>query len=97
MWERRARKCIKVGWRTIEPPEMIDYGAFTEVWTAIEKKLRANPGVQVGRLLDGLIVEYPGKFRRSQLRTLQRYVRDWLFLYGPDKEVFFQQKDGTVI
>ena len=94
-----AKKYIKAGGRITKPPSRMrtDQGVFTAVWPLIEWKLGIKPNMQVSRLLDWLIVEYPGKFHHGQLRTLQRHVRDWLCLYGPDKEVFFLQTDGTVI
>lgn len=35
---------------------------------------------------------HPDRFDESQLRTLQRRVRQWRALNGPDKEVFFPQE-----
>ena len=34
----------------------------------------------------------PGRFSKFQLRTLQRRIRDYRALYGPDREVYFQQE-----
>lgn len=34
---------------------------------------------------------HPGEFQRGQLRTLQRRLRQWRALNGPEKEVFFPQ------
>ena len=42
-------------------------------------------------LLDLLEGRYPGRFSVAQLRTLQRRVRDWRALHGPDREVYFEQ------
>jgi transposase InsO family protein len=36
--------------------------------------------------------KYPGQFHPGQLRTLQRRMRDFRALHGPDKEVFFEQQ-----
>jgi len=48
-------------------------------------------GLEATTLLDVLIERYPGQFHAGQLRTLQRRVRDWRALHGPEKEVFFEQ------
>jgi hypothetical protein len=42
-------------------------------------------------LLDVLIERYPEQFYAGQLRTLQRRVREWRALHGPEKEVYFEQ------
>jgi hypothetical protein len=34
----------------------------------------------------------PGCFQAGQLRTLQRRMRDWRALHGPEREVFFEQE-----
>jgi hypothetical protein len=94
-----ARKYIKAGGLIVErePQAREGQGAFTEVWPVIEEKLRADPWLQSKRLLEWLINEYPGKFQARQLRTLQRYVEEWRYLYGPDKEVWFEQTNGPPI
>src|ERR1700693_942287 len=43
-------------------------------------------------LLAELNRRHPGQFSEGQLRTLQRRVRQWRALSGPDKEVFFPQE-----
>jgi hypothetical protein len=48
--------------------------------------------LQAGTLLEVLEEKHPGKFNVSQLRTLQRRMRDWRALHGPEKEVFFPQE-----
>lgn len=69
--------------------------AFAEVWdTELVPLLRADKeGVlQAGTLLDVLEQKHPGKFGVAQIRTLQRRMRDWRALHGPEKEVFFPQE-----
>ncbi|HTP25422.1 MAG TPA: IS21 family transposase, partial [Anaeromyxobacteraceae bacterium] len=34
---------------------------------------------------------YPERFVDAQVRTLQRRLRDWRAIHGPEKEVFFEQ------
>jgi hypothetical protein len=36
--------------------------------------------------------KHPGEYGNELLRTLQRRIRDWRALYGPPKEVFFEQE-----
>ena len=43
-------------------------------------------------ILEWLDERHPGSFGRSHLRTLQRRMRDWRALNGPDREVYFEQK-----
>ena len=43
-------------------------------------------------ILEWLDERYPGSFGRSHLRTLQRRMRDWRALNGPDREVYFEQE-----
>lgn len=75
-------------WRTREDPFVIAWS--TDVEPLLE---RDKEGVlQATTLLDELQRRYPGRYHTSQLRTLQRRVRDWRALYGPDKEVMFPQE-----
>ena len=48
--------------------------------------------VQATVLLEWLDERYPGRFNASHLRTLQRRIRDWRALSGPEREVYFEQK-----
>ena len=43
-------------------------------------------------ILEWLDGRHPGRFGRSHLRTLQRRMRDWRALHGPDREVYFAQE-----
>jgi transposase len=89
-WERgslpsetkRAR-----GWRTRRDP-------FAGVWAQeIEPWLRADrEGVLEARtLFERLLERHPGEFAPGQLRTLQRRVREWRGLHGPQRDVVFPQ------
>ena len=65
------------------------------VWEQdIEPLLRADiEGVlSAPTVLEWLDGRHPGRFGRSHLRTLQRRMRDWRALHGPDREVYFEQK-----
>jgi len=75
-------------WRTREDP-------FEGVWdddvvpllkADTKRKLRAKT------ILDTLKEEHPGDFGEGHLRTLQRRIRDWRALHGPEVEVYFPQE-----
>jgi hypothetical protein len=75
-------------WRTRED-------AFAEVWDDEIVPLLRNDtkGVLEATTLFAVLEEkHPGRFREGQLRTLQRRVRDWRALTGPEREVIFPQE-----
>jgi len=75
-------------WRTRADP-------FAEVWeTEIEPMLRLDEEgeLQATTVMAELCRRLPGKFEPSQVRTLQRHLRRWRAMHGPDKEVFFPQE-----
>jgi len=93
---KTARKYLKAGklpsqmkvdhtWRTRENP-------FSEVWDEVKKMLKENPGFEAQTIFDYLQRKHPGKFQDGQIRTLQRHIKVWRTLEGPDKEVFFPQE-----
>lgn len=65
---------------------------FENVWHELENLLRVDDGLEAKNLMAWLSERYPGEFEPGQLRTLQRKVRNWRALEGPErKEVFFPQ------
>jgi len=93
---KTARKYLKAGklpsqlkrnhtWRTREDP-------FVEVWQEVKSQLKINGGLEAKTLFEDLQRKYPGKFQDGQLRTLQRRIKVWRALEGPEKEVFFPQE-----
>jgi hypothetical protein len=95
MGEKAARKYLRSGllpsqmnmprdWRTREDP-------FIEVWPEAEALITEEPNLEALTVFQELQRRYPGKFQDGQLRTLQRRVRIWRGLHGPDVEVFFPQ------
>ena len=69
--------------------------AFSGVWDEeIMPLLRGNPRgkLQATVIFEWLQERHPGRFNASHLRTLQRRMRDWRALHGPDREVYFEQK-----
>ena len=67
---------------------------FADVWESdVVPLLRTEPEGELSAttILEWLDERHPGRFSRSRLRTLQRRIRDYRSLHGPDKEVYFQQ------
>jgi hypothetical protein len=74
-------------WRTREDP-------FDGVWDEEIVPLLARDDervLQATTLFELLESRHPGRFAPGQLRTLQRRLRDWRAVQGPDREVFFEQ------
>jgi transposase len=92
---RTARKYLKAGGRMTDRPEwkwrQTHVDVFAEVWPEMEAMLRTDPGIQAQTLMQWLIEEKSG-YSTKQLRTLQRRIRQWRALNGPDKEVMFKQQ-----
>ncbi len=95
MDEKTARKYRRLGkmpsevaqphtWRTRED-------SFAEVWIEIRGRLKEHPGLEAKTLFDDLQRRFPGRYSDGQLRTLQRRVKAWRALEGPEREVFFPQ------
>jgi hypothetical protein len=69
--------------------------AFAAVWTSLIVPLLVADTKRVleaKTLIEMLQEKQPGQFEAGQVRTLQRRMRDWRAVNGPDKEVFFEQK-----
>lgn len=96
MERKTGRKYVRLGkvpsqieiqrtWRTREDP-------FEEDWPKIEKMIEEAPGFEAKVLFEWLMKQHPGKYEPGQVRTLQRRVKQWRAMKGPDKEVFFAQE-----
>jgi len=75
------------GWRTRKDP-------FEDAWDSkIVPLLEADTKAELDAkaLLQVLIDHDHEHFKKGQLRTMQRRVRDWRALHGPAKEVYFEQ------
>jgi len=75
-------------WRTRPDP-------FVEVWKVeLEPLLERDEErvLEARTLLAELEKKGPGRFSEGQLRTLQRRMRDWRALHGPEQEVMFAQE-----
>ena len=82
-WEGRTSRA----WRT--RPD-----SFASIWSeAVEPLLQRDRErvLQATTVLECLEERYPGRFSPDQLRTLQRRLRDWRALHGPEQEEFFPQ------
>lgn len=73
-------------WRTRLDPVSL-------VWeNELVPMLEQTPTLQPITLLEYLQSHYPEQYDDSLLRTLQRRVKQWRSVYGPDKEVMFRQQ-----
>lgn len=78
-------------WRTREDP-------LEAVWEAeLLPLLQAEPSLTGTTLLEYLLDHYPEHYDQSILRTLQRRVKQWSALNGPDKEVMFRQEAAIAV
>lgn len=73
-------------WKTRDNP-------FENVWPEVAQMLAKDIGLEAKTLMAWLLEKYPDEFNPGQLRTLQRRVKDWRVLEGPERrEVFFPQE-----
>lgn len=65
---------------------------FEQVWLSdLVPLLEKEPTLQAITLLDDLQERFPEQYDVSLLRTLQRRVKEWKGINGPEKEVMFRQ------
>lgn len=64
--------------------------AFDSVWPEIESLLANDAGLQAKTIMQ-VLVERDESFHWGQLRTLQRRVREWRAVKGPQLEIMFKQ------
>ncbi|HZQ64000.1 MAG TPA: IS21 family transposase [Gaiellaceae bacterium] len=74
-------------WRTRRDPFAGDWEA--ELVPLLESDQAG--ALESTTLLELLVERHPDRYTAQHLRTLQRRLRDWRALHGPDKEVFFEQ------
>ena len=75
-------------WRTRPDPFAGVFDSEVAPLLAVDEKRSAGSG---GRFWASLNRRHPGCFSAGQLRTLQRRIREWRALHGPEKEVYFPQ------
>jgi transcriptional regulator with XRE-family HTH domain len=64
---------------------------FADDWAWVVEQLEQDAALQ-GQTLFGLLCDrHPGRYRQSQLRTLQRHIATWRAQFGPEREVIFPQ------
>jgi hypothetical protein len=96
MSERTARKYERAGklpsqmkrphtWRTRANP-------FEEDWPWVVEQLERDPALQGTTLFALLCARHAGRYRPTQVRTLQRQIAAWRALHGPEREVIFAQE-----
>src|SRR2546421_8635602 len=95
MSERTARKYEQAGalpsalkrpheWQTRSNP-------FEEDWPWVVEQLEGDPALQSTTLFALLCERHPDRYRPTQDRTLRRHIARWRALYGPDKDIIFEQ------
>jgi hypothetical protein len=67
-------------------------GVFQDVWLEVEQLLQQDQRVEAVTIMDHLCRKYAGRFKPSQLRTLQRRIKQWRASAGAPREVFFPQQ-----
>lgn len=72
-------------WRTRENP-------FERHWHEVEQWLENAPELEGKFIFEHLCEKYPNQYQEGQVRTLQRHIKQWRAINGPDKEVFFSQE-----
>ena len=92
--ERAARNIERRGfaeakpvhaWRTRQDP-------FEAAWKfTIVPLLEKEPHLQARTILEDLQRKHPDQYPDAVLRTLQRRVREWKAVFGPEKELIFRQ------
>src|SRR5712671_2550210 len=94
--ERTARKYEHTGklpsqlkrshdWNTRQNP-------FEEDWPWVVSQLERDPALQGSTLFALLCEQHPGRYRPTQIRTLQRHIARWRAVHGPEQEVIFEQR-----
>ncbi len=80
-----ARPPPKRDWRTRHDP-------LDAVWEPeLLPLLQAEPSLTGTTLLEYLLDHYPEHYDQTVLRTLQRRVKRWRAIEGPDKDIIFRQ------
>lgn len=51
--------------------------AFENVWSEVELRLELQPENYAREIIEWLSVKYPGKYSKTQIRTLQRRIHEW--------------------
>ena len=65
---------------------------FAVVWPEVEALLKEAPGLEAVTIFETLGTRPDACFSEGQLRTLQRKIRRWRAMEGPEREVMFAQE-----
>lgn len=65
---------------------------FAAVWAQVVAMLEMAPGLEAKTIFERLCEREDMSFTEGQLRTLQRRIKKWRAVHGPDKEVMFAQE-----
>lgn len=92
-------KTVRSHWKEDSPPserrKIHDWvtrrNPFEKVWDEILEFLKNTPQIQVKTIFEHLQRTYPGDFQDGQKRSLERKIKRWKAIDGPNKEVFFNQ------
>src|ERR1051325_9733292 len=96
MDQKTARKYRRLG----KPPSQCKkartwrtrVNIFQEVWPEVEQLLEQDQSVEAVTIMGHLCRKYGGRFKPSQVRTLQRRIKQWRASAGAPREVFFPQQ-----
>jgi len=76
----------EISWQTREDP-------FAGAWqSVILPEIEKHPNLLAITILEFLQEKFPGEYPDKLLRTLQRKLKKWRVLYGPKKDVIFNQE-----
>lgn len=64
---------------------------FSQHLSEIDELISHNEGLEAKTIFEHLQQEYPGVYQDGQLRSLQRYIKNWRVNKGSAKEVVFPQ------
>lgn len=95
MSERTARKYEKARQLPSQLKRPHDWNTrtnpFEQDWPWVVSELERDPALQGSTLFALLCERHPGRYRPTQMRTLQRYIAKWRATHGPEREVIFEQ------
>jgi hypothetical protein len=90
-----ARKYIKSGQLPSEMKVSVTdskhVDPFCEAWPEISGMLQNAPGLQAKTILNYLLNKDSEHYKPSQLRTLQRRIRNWRAEHGASQSIIFRQ------
>jgi Mu transposase, C-terminal domain len=95
MSERTARKYEKARQLPSQLKRPHDWNTrtnpFEQDWSWVVSELERDPALQGSTLFALLCERHPGRYRPTQVRTLQRHIATWRATHGPERDVIFEQ------